>query len=281
MVKTLPVNPQGRDFVVGDLHGCYTLLQTALANVSFDPTMDRLISVGDLVDRGPQSLECLQLLDKSWFYATMANHEDLMLSYLDRSPMGDYWFQNGGSWFGDLCGSDKAIVKQYCALYASKLPKLITLNMKDGRKFHVMHAELDTQEVLSDKDFADEAKFTKLWDEIEFHNGGKVGMWGRLVFKHLYRQKLDTHNIDKYLRGATISKIGKWAQGSNLSTVYVGHSVMREPTKVWNLVNLDTCAFGVNRGMEEAGLTICEPLTDTFWKTDNNGTRLVKPVIVA
>ena len=39
-------------FVVGDLHGCYTLLMNELDKVSFDPARDLLISVGDLVDRG-------------------------------------------------------------------------------------------------------------------------------------------------------------------------------------------------------------------------------------
>ncbi len=45
-------------FVVGDLHGCYTLLMNELDKVSFDPARDLLISVGDLVDRGAENVEC-------------------------------------------------------------------------------------------------------------------------------------------------------------------------------------------------------------------------------
>ncbi|MBL2109540.1 serine/threonine protein phosphatase, partial [Klebsiella pneumoniae] len=41
-------------WVVGDLHGCHTLLMNELERVSFDPLCDLLISVGDLIDRGAE-----------------------------------------------------------------------------------------------------------------------------------------------------------------------------------------------------------------------------------
>lgn len=49
-------------YVVGDLHGCYDLLMAELEKVEFNKETDLLISVGDLIDRGKQNLECLQLL---------------------------------------------------------------------------------------------------------------------------------------------------------------------------------------------------------------------------
>ena len=48
-------NTVGRDFAVGDIHGCFTELQRGLDAIGFDPSTDRLFSVGDLVDRGPES----------------------------------------------------------------------------------------------------------------------------------------------------------------------------------------------------------------------------------
>jgi hypothetical protein len=53
----LPANTAGRDFVCGDIHGCFDELDAALAKLQFDPAVDRLISVGDLVDRGPRSAD--------------------------------------------------------------------------------------------------------------------------------------------------------------------------------------------------------------------------------
>ncbi|MCW8994392.1 MAG: protein phosphatase, partial [Psychromonas sp.] len=48
-------NDQGRDFFVGDIHGKYGLLMLALSNVNFNANVDRLFSVGDLIDRGEAS----------------------------------------------------------------------------------------------------------------------------------------------------------------------------------------------------------------------------------
>jgi bis(5'-nucleosyl)-tetraphosphatase (symmetrical) len=49
-------------YAVGDLQGCLEPLQCLLEHVHFDPARDRLWLVGDLVNRGPQSLETLRFL---------------------------------------------------------------------------------------------------------------------------------------------------------------------------------------------------------------------------
>lgn len=49
-------------YAVGDIQGCFDPLQRLLDRVKFDPTRDQLWSVGDIVNRGPQSLECLRFL---------------------------------------------------------------------------------------------------------------------------------------------------------------------------------------------------------------------------
>lgn len=47
-------------YAVGDLQGCFDPLQRLLERVKFDPARDQLWTVGDIVNRGPQSLECLR-----------------------------------------------------------------------------------------------------------------------------------------------------------------------------------------------------------------------------
>ncbi|KPB20733.1 symmetrical bis(5'-nucleosyl)-tetraphosphatase [Pseudomonas amygdali] len=49
-------------YAVGDLQGCLEPLQCLLEHVHFNPEHDRLWLVGDLVNRGPQSLETLRYL---------------------------------------------------------------------------------------------------------------------------------------------------------------------------------------------------------------------------
>lgn len=49
-------------YAVGDLQGCLDPLKCLLDRVAFDPARDRLWLVGDLVNRGPKSLETLRFL---------------------------------------------------------------------------------------------------------------------------------------------------------------------------------------------------------------------------
>lgn len=49
-------------YAVGDIQGCYRQLRTLLEKVGFDPLKDRLWCAGDMVNRGPDSLETLRYL---------------------------------------------------------------------------------------------------------------------------------------------------------------------------------------------------------------------------
>ena len=90
-------------FVVGDIHGCYPMLHQQLQARGFDPQQDLVIAVGDVIDRGAQSLSCLGLLDAPWFRMVMGNHEQMALMAL-LSGVDFHWQRNGGDWFYRLKG---------------------------------------------------------------------------------------------------------------------------------------------------------------------------------
>ncbi|OHV12741.1 symmetrical bis(5'-nucleosyl)-tetraphosphatase [Kushneria phosphatilytica] len=49
-------------WAIGDLHGCCREFETLLDKIDFQPGRDRLWLTGDLINRGPESLECLRLV---------------------------------------------------------------------------------------------------------------------------------------------------------------------------------------------------------------------------
>src|SRR3546814_4769251 len=85
--RSFPPNKKGRDFVVGDIHGHFKLLTAALNNLDFNPELDRIFSVGDLIDRGPDSIDILKWLEKPWFHAVRGNHEQMLIDCI--SGYGD------------------------------------------------------------------------------------------------------------------------------------------------------------------------------------------------
>ncbi len=75
--------------VIGDIHGCYEELMDLLQVVGIG-TSDRIISVGDLVNRGPASEEVLRFFcDQANASAIMGNHEwEHVEAWFGREPLG-------------------------------------------------------------------------------------------------------------------------------------------------------------------------------------------------
>lgn len=76
---------QRRRIFVGDLQGCREELEELLATVRFDPATDDLHPVGDLVNRGPDSLGCLRLCRELDARPVLGNH-DVHLLRLAHDP---------------------------------------------------------------------------------------------------------------------------------------------------------------------------------------------------
>ena len=65
----------GRRIFVGDIQGCLDELQRLLDELRFDPAGDELHPVGDMVNRGPDSLGVLRLLHELDAGGVLGNHD--------------------------------------------------------------------------------------------------------------------------------------------------------------------------------------------------------------
>jgi serine/threonine protein phosphatase 1 len=277
----------GRDFVIGDLHGAIERLYQFMAFINFDKTKDRIFSVGDLVDRGPNSLECLMLIYEPWFFAVRGNHEQLMADFFFNGPTGMWWAPNGGSWGIQYAyphnPDDEAAVVRDAVKKANELPLMLTVKKQDGGFFHVIHAELSSPVELSDEDLDNEETLNYV-ARAPSADGESI-IWGRYIFLPLYGAKYDKDRHSKYFEGSDAGTMF----GPKLSHIYSGHTIMRHPTRFKGQTNLDTGAYrsirevanGKSREPDDwAALTVTEPLTDKFWKVNELGVHEIEPIVI-
>jgi len=129
-------NTIGKDFVVGDIHGCFSKLKAELTQIGFNEETDRLFAVGDLVDRGPESEDCLKWLNKKWFYSVRGNHEQFCIDYLLGLVDKYSHIAYGGQWFYCITEHEQQC---FSALF-DDLPIAIEIETDNGL-IGIIHAE--------------------------------------------------------------------------------------------------------------------------------------------
>lgn len=232
--KYLFKNNKGRDFVCGDIHGCFELLEEKLAEVNFNPLRDRLFSVGDIIDRGMDSIKALQYFEKNWFYCVRGNHEQMFLDWIledipvFRNDAFRFHIHNGGIWVADYLGvhiqkladdidSNEPISNIYpeLTIWADAIKKLpYAIEIKSSlKKIGIIHAEIPAK-----------VKWPSLEAELN-----KTNVLYSILFsrKYINANKRKKYSID------------------GVDEIYCGHTIVEKPTKIGNVNYIDTGAYSV------------------------------------
>ena len=241
-------NTEGKDYVVGDLHGCFVEFNHFLKLINFDKSKDIMFSVGDLPDRGTKSLECLELIYENWFHSIYANHEQLMVEGLigkDNNVM-DNWVYNGGVWHYSHCNQLLTDISQDII---DKIPYIRVIGKNSDKRVNIVHAELFqniyTSELITDEDI----------DDWQFKNQEDSLVWGRRI-------------IENRLMYAKIKR-------PELSITYCGHTPVETPIQVMNHRYIDTGAvFAVTKELDRV-MTIVD-MQDEIAYTMNMKTKELK-----
>ena len=208
LVKIWDKEIKGKLWAVGDIHGCYNLLMNRLKEIGFDFENDLLVAVGDLVDRGTQNIECIELLSKPWFTSVRGNHEDLCIGGLHDEAYKRCHISNGGEWFYMLDGQAMYNIAKTFA----ELPVALEISY-NGKKFGFVHGHIEENN----------------WDEFkasfaENQRGraaSDLAMWGR-----------DRLNEDNK----------QYTHVKGVHAVIMGHTVTQKPCKRDNCYWIDTGA---------------------------------------
>lgn len=143
VIKRLPPNFVGRDFYVGDLHGCFQHLIRLMDHVEFDMSKDRLITAGDLVGYGPFDIGTARLLANSCIHTVLGYQELSFLGTL-KVPGFEKWANpllsdEQASWVYDL----DELRNSGIVGYMSSLPLAIEVEQRDRSVIGVIHGEVD------------------------------------------------------------------------------------------------------------------------------------------
>lgn len=208
--KILSKNTVGKDYIIGDIHGAFSDVTKELNSLGFDYSKDRLISVGDIIDRGAESNLVTDWLKEPWFHPVLGNHELMCIDFFRGFWSTGTYIHNGGEWFINLNKE-----RQYEIVNAlSKLPLAITIECEDGTKVGVVHADCPG---------ADWDSFTCLIESTDFNldcREAETAVWSRS--RITMRRKTKVKNVD-------------W--------VVVGHTTVEEVKKLGNVIFIDTAWY--------------------------------------
>lgn len=212
LVQRFTRNTKGRDLIIGDIHGCFTKMGSALRAVGFDPDAgDRLFSVGDLVDRGPESIEALNFLTADFVHAVAGNHEDMAVRWPNGNMDAQNYAANGGAW---MIALDKEMQHEVAAAL-SVLPVAIELETAGGL-VGIVHAECP---------FNDWHLFTAELEAPESSNQRR----GQVIDAAQWARGRIEQSDDSIVAGAR--------------AVVVGHTPLKAMTSLGNTLYIDTMGW--------------------------------------
>lgn len=215
IIERFPRNTAGRDFAVGDIHGRFDLLRDCMEDVNFDGRIDRMFSAGDLVDRGPHSLEAVSWIGQRWFHPVLGNHEIVAMGVAAGKHDAEHYLKNGGLWFLKLTDEQRHAI----ACVFATLPYAIEIETSHGL-VGIVHAEIRGN---SWRDFIAD------FQAVQSNNKRKAFIerccWSRDIIDAWHEERAMPDRIH------------------DLHKLIVGHSRVPEPLQLENIHYIDTGAY--------------------------------------
>jgi serine/threonine protein phosphatase 1 len=133
-----------KTYIIGDIHGCLDMLQRLMFKIGWNPEQDRLIFLGDYIDRGEDSKGVVDyILDlfklSNQIDCLLGNHEKLLLDFLEGRDSHNFIINGGNitleSYSIDRAAETTDLIPQEHILFFKSLKLWIELD-----DYYVVHA---------------------------------------------------------------------------------------------------------------------------------------------
>jgi len=207
-----------RHLAIGDIHGCITALRSLIDFVALEPD-DTIVTLGDYVDRGPDSRAVLDFiieLGKHHHHVALrGNHEIMLLDAREKKSWLHAWLQYGGdatlksyATSADKPGSHADIPDEHIDFLENQL-----VSYYECPSHFFVHAFADAELALEDQ--TDATLFWRKYIDPQAHCSGKVMVCGHTAQRSGLPAN-DSHSIC----------IDTWAHGGGWRTGLDGDSGM-------------------------------------------------------
>lgn len=209
--EKLVVPKEKRLYIVGDLHGGFDLYEKGIKDLGIKDN-DVVISLSDLIDRGPKNFACVAEFYKNPNRkAILGNHEDLIIKGLihnSRSHFHTWWANGGDVTWAESGGAGSMLL----ASMVSDFPVILDIEYGDKRLGFV-HGGIPGGQLSFDKIIQMAKSDPKYQEQL---------IWDRSI-------------IDDYKKRGNVA-----AQISDVDYVFHGHTPVQKPTILGNRVYMDT-----------------------------------------
>lgn len=175
-----------RILVIGDIHGCLDMLKRLIDKISWQHDKDRLIFIGDFIDRGKDPkgvVDYVLSLSKcsSHVQCLIGNHEAMFMDYISGKNHESYLRNGGGVTLksylvGKSKGEESSLIPPEHMSFYQSLKKYIKL-----QDYYVVHAGFRPGVEIEDQEFED-----MIWIREPFissdYNFGKKVIFGHTKF---------------------------------------------------------------------------------------------------
>ena len=192
-------------YIIGDVHGCYKTLVSLLKKL---PKNAKVCFVGDLIDRGSNSKDVIELVKANNYDCVLGNHELFFIESIPKilndeidDETKEWLFKYGGketlkSYLLENSELDKKLLLEHLE-YLKSLPDYIEyrdLTTKDNRYLVVSHSNVADKWQYKDhpKDSFDYQQFLKTIHFGRFKNYDNKDIYN--VFGHTPVEKIDIGN---------------------------------------------------------------------------------------